>query len=117
MKPVVLFLLSIFFYTNAVAQADLLNTAKQDTTKKLQVVDAARGQCKFGLAGKDCDLAVRINGKAFFVEGTGIDEHGDAHAGDGFCNAIRKAEVQGKVVAGKFKATYFKLVKEPTKKE
>ena len=28
---------------------------------------------------KGCDLAVRIDGKSYFVEGTKIDEHGDAH--------------------------------------
>ena len=54
-----------------------------------------------------------IDGKAYFVDGTKIDDHGDAHAEDGFCEAIRKAEVQGKVVDGRFKATYFKLLPEP----
>ncbi len=69
------------------------------------------GTCKFGLPGKDCDLAIRINGKAYFVDGTNIDSHGDAHAADGFCNAIRKAEVQGEIVDKRFKATYFQLLK------
>jgi hypothetical protein len=45
------------------------------------------------------------------VEGTDIDDHGDAHGEDGFCNAIRKAQVQGKVEGDKFVVTYFKLVK------
>ena len=66
--------------------------------------------------GKGCHLAVRINGKAYFVDGTTIDEHGDAHASDGFCEAIKKAEVQGEVVGGRFKVTYFKLIK-PTKEK
>lgn len=80
-----------------------------DSTKKIQVVETACGQCQFGLKEKGCSLAVRINGQAYFVDGTTIDEHGDAHAEDGFCNAVRKAEVQGTVVKGRFKATYFKL--------
>ncbi len=58
---------------------------------------------------KSCDLAIRINGKSYFVDGTGIDDHGDAHAGDGFCETIRKAEVQGTISGDRFKATYFKL--------
>jgi hypothetical protein len=62
------------------------------------------------MAGKGCNLAVRIKGKSYFVDGTSIDEHGDAHADDGFCKAIRKAEVQGKVVKNRFVATYFKLL-------
>ncbi|NCT74182.1 MAG: hypothetical protein GXC78_06620 [Chitinophagaceae bacterium] len=63
------------------------------------------------MRGDDCALAVRVNGIEFYVEGTGIDDHGDAHAKEGFCNSIRRAEVQGSVVDGRFRVTYFKLVK------
>lgn len=99
---------------NAQAKENISN--KLDSTKKVQVVEASCGQCQFGLAGTDCDLAVRIDGKAYYVDGSHIDDHGDAHATDGFCNAIRKAEVQGEVVNNRFKATYFKLVKVEPKK-
>lgn len=88
-----------------------------DETKPLQTVEASCGQCKFGLKGKGCSLAVRMNGKAYFVDGTAIDDHGDAHANDGFCNKVRKAQVQGEVVDGRFKATYFKLLPDVAKKE
>ncbi len=74
------------------------------------MVEASCGECQFGLEGKSCDLAVRIDGKSYFVDGTTIDEHGDAHAKDGFCKAVRKAEVQGEIVNNRFKATYFKLL-------
>ena len=90
--------------------------SKPDPAKKIQVVEASCGECQFHLTGKGCDLAVRIDGKAYFVDGTTIDEHGDAHAKDGFCESIRKAEVQGEIVGNRFKATYFKLVK-PVRKE
>jgi hypothetical protein len=60
---------------------------------------------------------VRIDGKSYFVDGTDIDSHGDAHAKDGFCNAIRKAEVQGEIVSDRFKVTYYKVMKSPEKKE
>src|SRR6185369_17611400 len=88
-----------------------------DPNKKIQVVETACGECQFKLTGKGCDLAVRIDGKAYFVDGTDIDSHGDAHAKDGFCNAVRKAEVQGEVANNRFKVTYFKLLKEAEKKE
>ena len=88
-----------------------------DPNKKIQVVEAACGECQFKLAGKSCDLAVRIDGKSYFVDGTNIDSHGDAHAKNGFCNAVRKAEVQGEVVNNRFKVTYFKLLKEEKKEE
>ena len=77
-----------------------------------QVVDAACGQCQFGITGKaGCDLAVRIDGKSYFVDGTSIHDHGDAHADDGFCRAIRQAEVTGEIIDGRFKAESFTLVK------
>lgn len=82
-----------------------------DPLKKVLNVEASCGQCQFKMAGKGCTLAVRIDGKAYFVEKANIDEFGDAHANEGFCNAIRKAKVQGKLVKGKFVASYFELIK------
>ena len=77
-----------------------------------QVVDAACGQCQFGITGKaGCDLAVRIDGKSYFVDGTSIHDHGDAHADDGFCEAIRQVEVKGEIIDGRFKAESFTLKK------
>jgi hypothetical protein len=87
-------------------------SARPDPAKKTQVVEASCGECQFHLPGKGCQLAVRIDGKAYFVDGTGINDHGDAHASDGFCEAIRRAEVQGTIVNNRFRATYFKLMKE-----
>jgi hypothetical protein len=75
-----------------------------------QVVEAACGQCRLGLPGKGCDLAVRIDGKAYFVDGSSVDSHGDAHAKDGLCNAIRRAEVRGQIVNSRFVATHFHLL-------
>ena len=79
---------------------------------KVQVVEASCGQCQFHMTEKTgCDLAVRIDEKPYFVDGTTIDQHGDPHAKDGFCNAIRRAEVSGEVKEGRFKAKSFELVK------
>ena len=72
--------------------------------------EAACGECRFGLPGSGCDLAVRFDGVAYFVDGTGIDDHGDAHAQDGFCNSIRHADVEGEIVSGRFVARSFRLV-------
>lgn len=87
---------------------------KSDT---LQIVEAACGQCKFNLKGEGCNLAVRIDGKAYFADGTKIDDHGDAHADDGFCNTIRKAKVSGSIVNNRFVATGFTLLPEEKAKK
>lgn len=92
------------------AQDKNKDKSKPDPTKKLLVVEASCGQCQFHMKGKGCTLAVRIDGKSYFVDGAHIDGFGNAHASDGFCKAIRKAEVQGEIVKNKFKATYFKLL-------
>ena len=84
--------------------------------KKLQTVEASCGQCKLGLKGTSCDLAVRINGRSYFVEGIHIDSLGDAHAEEGFCNSIRMAQVQGKIKKDRFVANYFQLEPAPEKK-
>ena len=74
------------------------------------VVEASCGQCQFDLSGAGCQLAVRIDGEAYFVDGTSIGDHGNAHAADGFCNAVRHARVSGHVDDGRFVATHFELL-------
>ncbi len=109
---------TLFFCFSLVVAQSQTSEIKQnipDSTKKIITVEASCGKCQFGMKAKDCSLAVRIDGKSYFVDGSSIDEHGDAHAKDGFCEAIRKAEVQGEIVNDRFKATYVKLL--PVKKE
>ena len=106
----------LFFISSAFCQKGDPKVSTPDPNKKVQVVETACGECQFKLAGNGCDLAVRIDGKAYFVDGTDIDSHGDAHAKDGFCKAVRKAEVQGGITNNRFKVTYFKLLKDAEKK-
>lgn len=87
--------------------------AKQDPAEEPgRIVEASCGQCNFDLTGDGCDLAVRMDGRAYYVDGSSIDQHGDAHAGDGMCNAIRQARVEGHVLEGRFVATSFTLLPE-----
>ena len=117
MRSFIIVTLFSFFVSSAMGQATTSKTTIPDPNKKIQVVDVSCGKCKLGLPGKTCDLAVRIDGKAYYADGAGIDNFGDAHAKDGFCNAIRKAEVQGQLVDNRFKITYIKVLPEVKEKK
>ncbi len=79
------------------------------------VVEAACGECKFGLKGDDCDLAIRVDGHSYFVDGVNPDSLGDAHAKDGICESIRKARVTGEVKDSRFVATGFVLLPDASR--
>ena len=111
-------ILFIWITSTTVSAQDKNNkVGKFDNNKPLLFIEAACGECKLGLKGKSCDLAVRINGKAYFVDGAHIDSLGDAHAKDGFCNSIRKAEVQGEIKDDRFVDSYFYLLPSSAKKK
>lgn len=105
MKKILFVIFSAFFTNMAFSQEK-----KED--EKPQIVEASCGQCNFGMAGNSCDLAIKIKGKAYFVVGTKIDDHGNSHAKDGFCMAVKKAEVKGEIEGEKFLANYFKIIEE-----
>jgi uncharacterized protein YndB with AHSA1/START domain len=92
---------------------DKHNAAVLEEGTKLdnEVVELACGECQFNLAGDGCDLAIRFCGKALYVEGSHIDDHGDAHAEDGLCNAIRRARVTGIVRNGKLVVDRIEVLK------
>lgn len=75
-----------------------------------QVVETSCGQCQFSMDGSGCDLAVRIDGQSYYVDGSSIDDHGDAHGSDGLCNCVRKAKVTGEIKEGRFVATSFEVL-------
>ena len=101
----------------AVAFIFLACVSKAQNADSTKVVEASCGQCMFKMKSKSgCDLAVRIDGVPYFVTGTSIDKHGDAHADDGFCNSIRKAKVSGTVVDKNFVATSFVLLPQEKSK-
>ena len=56
-----------------------------------------------------CVLAVKIDGVPYLVEGSHIDDHGDAHAEYGMCLMNRTAIVTGTLKDDKFIAESFEL--------
>ena len=91
----------------------------QNKTKEIKnkTVEASCAQCKFNVKEpRGCDLSIRLDGKVYFVDGTNLDAHGDAHDEDGFCNAIRQAKVSGTISGNRIKVSQFEL-KPLTKKK
>ncbi|MDX2359771.1 MAG: DUF6370 family protein [Crocinitomicaceae bacterium] len=86
--------------------------AQSNNGEFTRVVDAACGECQFDMTGESCDLAVKIDDKFYFVEGSAIHEHGDAHASNGLCSAVRQAKVTGRIKRGVFYASSFELIEE-----
>ena len=112
MKLIFTVLACCFFALTSLGQTSHTKQPVADTNKAIQIVEVSCGKCKLGLAGKTCEMAVRIDGKSYYADGANIDAFGDAHAQDGMCNAIRKAEVQGELVDNRFKISYIKLLPE-----
>ncbi|TKC12054.1 hypothetical protein FA048_00090 [Pedobacter polaris] len=93
--------------------ANAQSNPKQATKIENKTVEIACGECKFKMKGKSCDLAIRVDGKSYFVDGKTVDDFGDAHdEKHGFCNVISKATVTGEIVNNRFKAKTITLLPE-----
>ena len=113
MKKLLLGLLALIVFNTSNAQDTTTNKKLVFNPKRTTYeVEATCGTCLYKMEGKGCHLAIKLNGKNYFVDGTNIDDHGDAHDAEGFCNAIKKAKLQGTIVKDRFKVTYFELIKK-----
>lgn len=74
--------------------------------------EAGCAMCIYHMPGvNECVLAVKLDGRAYLVKGSSIDDHGDAHAADGLCNTARDARVKGRVEGEQFLAEEFDVVR------
>lgn len=92
-------------------------TIKQSDTDVVELRDQeiqiGCSMCIYKMAGSsDCELAALVDGKAYLVEGSGIDDHGDAHAADGLCNTARSAVATGRIEGGRLKVSKLVAVRE-----
>ena len=65
MKPTLFYFLFSFICFDALSQDSTF--AKLNPNKKVLMVEAACGQCQFKMKGEGCTLAVKMNGKFYFV--------------------------------------------------
>jgi len=107
MKKLILTLLCIPLFS--LAQENTENQRIFNPDRTVIEAQASCGICMFDMQGKECALAVQVNDSTYYVKGAGIDDYGDAHAKEGFCNAIRDVIIQGEVVDATFQLTYFQL--------
>ncbi|GIV32916.1 MAG: hypothetical protein KatS3mg031_0451 [Chitinophagales bacterium] len=114
MKHLIFTALIAFAVLSAYAQAEKATTADKLTEKR--IVEASCGSCNFGMKG-GCFLAVKIDGKSYPVDGFSLHDFGDPHVHNGMCNKVRKAEVSGEVVKGRFKAKHFVVLPEEQPEE
>ena len=75
MKKISLFIVAIFVYGISFAQNAAPKKLMLDSTQKTLELPAACGTCMFKMKGKDCELAIIINGKSYFVDGKGTVTH------------------------------------------
>jgi len=107
-----LLLLSVFLIF-ACKQSEKTSTEELAFNPNIELISAQAscGICMLNMEGDKCELAVVIKGDKYYVSGANIDSFGDAHSKNGFCNAIREAEIQGRIINDKFNLTYFKFKK------
>jgi hypothetical protein len=62
------------------------------------------GMCNFMNGDNNCAIAIKVGRDVLSLKDVGIDDHGDSHAKDGYCNVIKKVYVEGRVRGKTFKA-------------
>ena len=94
-----------------------INTNAQKKVKKYKVLTAC-GQCQFNMNSTNgCALAIKIADKTYWVDGSSISDHGNEHAEDGLCKAVRKAKIEGNFDENRFKSSSFALIPDKRKKQ
>ena len=90
----------VWFLVLSVAAGCSHNTAIRAPDQQLagaaHSIEAGCAMCIYQMPGiEECVLAVRWDDRDWLVDGSGIDDHGDAHAPDGLCLVARP----GKMIA------------------
>ena len=93
-------------------EVDWIRAIKKSSEPVVETYSAKAGcaTCVFHMKGVEgCKLAVEIEGRHYLVQGSDIDDHGNAHAPDGLCNIARRAKVKGRILDNRLVADEFRL--------
>ena len=110
MKKIILLLL--FIPLGSFGQEKLKNKLNFNPDSVVIKAKASCGICMFDMQGEQCELAIQYNNSKYYVKGAKIDDYGDAHSAEGFCNAILDVTVQGEINNNKFILTLFEVNNE-----
>lgn len=110
MKKIILLLL--FIPLGSFGQEKLKNKLNFNPDSVVIKAKASCGICMFDMQGEQCELAIQYNNSKYYVKGAKIDDYGDAHSTEGFCNAILDVTIQGEINNNKFLLTFFKVNNE-----
>ena len=94
-------------------EVDWIRAVKKSSDSVVETDSAKAGcaTCIFHMKGVEgCKLAIAIEGRHYLVQGSDIDDHGDAHASDGMCNTARRAKVKGKISGDRFVAEELRML-------
>ena len=72
--------------------------------------DVSCGKCNMDMTGDACALAIEIDNKNYYVEGSSLHDYGDAHAEGGLYTVRRNARVVGEIKTGIFIAESLELL-------
>ncbi len=75
-----------------------------------RTAEAGCAMCIYEMEGAEsCALAVKVDGRPYYVTGSTIFDHGDPHAADGLCKTGREAVIDGKIEGGRVVATKIEI--------
>ncbi len=81
---------------------------ESDPHASTMTVEVGCASCTYEMEGvEDCELAARIDGKAYLVELEGFDAHGS-----GLCAGTKTAVVTGAIEGDRFHATSLELAED-----
>ncbi len=108
MSPVHRMLIPVALALGHIACSGASTGQASDLHASAMTVEVGCASCIYEMEGvEDCELAARIDGKAYLVELDGFDAHGS-----GLCAGTKTAVVTGAIEGDRFHATSLELAED-----